>query len=84
MASGEMILLSLGVLTQVSRVLVEWLRARPTRKLNITTRDGRVVMIEADSAGEVERMLKAAEVVGVFDTGKPCNGDDQGERPNSH
>ncbi len=29
-------------------------------------------------------MLKAAEVVGVFDTGKPCNGDDQGERPKSH
>lgn len=68
MASGECIIVSSILLHHASKLLAAWLSHRSTRRLSVTLPDNRVIMAEAPSVEEVERLMEIAKQVTLMDT----------------
>lgn len=45
-----------------------WASARKSRKINITTKDNKVVLLEGYSAEEAEKILESAKSIAAIDT----------------
>ena len=50
---------------------IAWASARKSRKISVTTKDGKAVWLEGYSATEAERILSSARQIGVIDTKPP-------------
>jgi len=52
----------------LAKVIVEWIKARKSRKIIITTEDNRIFHAEGYSVKEIEKILSEAVNVTVIDT----------------
>lgn len=57
----------------IAKVLVEWIRARASRKVIITLDDNSIFYAEGLSVDEVERLLPKAKTIVAAETKKPDN-----------
>ncbi|WP_318434672.1 hypothetical protein [Photobacterium leiognathi] len=60
----------------IAKVLIKWLEVRKSRKVIVTTEDGKVIHLEGYSANQVQKIITNAREVMVFDT-KPDSGHDK-------
>jgi len=73
MAAGETIeiIKALGeasLFPALATVIVQWLRARSSRKIIVQTKDKQVVHLQGYSVSDAERVLKSAESFSAIDT----------------
>ncbi len=78
MAAGEAveILKAVGAASfspSLAAIIVQWLKARSSRKIILQTKDMKVVHLEGYTADEIVRLLELAQNVTVIET-KPDNG----------
>ena len=68
MNSGSEITVALALIAGLVRVINQYLKTRPTRKVNITTKDHKVkiVQLENYNADEVERLIAQATRIDVI------------------
>lgn len=52
----------------ISKVMVEWIDARKSRKIIITTKDGQIIHAEGYSINELEKILHKTTTVAIIDT----------------
>lgn len=67
-SGGEWVFIKNILLPQAAKLLSAWLSHRSTRRLSVTLPDNRVIMAEAPSVEEVERLMEIAKQVMLMDT----------------
>jgi hypothetical protein len=67
-SGGEWVVIKNLLLPQAAKLLNAWLSHGSTRRLNVTLPDNRVIMAEAPSVEEVERLMGIAKQILLMDT----------------
>ena len=58
----------LALFPSVASILVQWLKNRSSRRVTITTEDGKTISIEGCTLKEIEKLLKSADSIQIIQT----------------
>jgi len=69
MASGAMVTVAqtAAIAGAIASVLVAWIRARASRKIILTLRDGKIIHLEGQTVDRVEELLPLVQRADVID-----------------
>jgi hypothetical protein len=70
MASGALVTVAqtAAIAGAIASVLVAWIRARCSRKISLTLKDGTIVHLEGEPVDRVEELLPLVQRVDAIDT----------------